>query len=457
MKRLSIKMRVTLWYTGLVVIIMVLVLAFILTSSDKVLLFNMKNQLKSTVKESIEDIEYKHGQLKIDDEFEALEDGVNIIIYSKQGELMAGHNPTTFNKKVSLKSDEIQTIKDGNKEWIVYDFLHNVGGDEQVWVRGIMTMNQLSSTMNTLIVVTLISFPLLILIAAVGGYFITQRAFRPVQQMSDSASEIGDGKDLSKRINLQGSSKDEMYHLAQTFDKMFERLETSFESEKQFTSDASHELRTPTSVIISQCEYALSQRNNSKEMEESLEVILRQSRKMSALISQLLLLARVDQEKHNTFQFECINMSELTEIVVKELSLMVQEASINITTHIEEDLFIKADQTLMMRLLMNLLTNAIAYSKANGTVNMQLFRDETNIIGKVSDNGIGISEQHIVKIWDRFYRVDAARTSSNNGNTGLGLSMVKWIIELHGGEITVESELGEGSTFTFKLPIENRA
>lgn len=456
MKRLSIKMRVTLWYTGLVVIIMALVLAFILTSSDKVVLFNMKNQLKSTVKESIEDIEYKHGQLKIDDEFEALEDGVNIIIYSKQGELLAGHNPTTFNKKVSLKSDEIQTIKDGNKEWIVYDFLHNVGGDEQVWVRGIMTMNQLSSTMNTIIVVTLISFPLLILIAAVGGYFITQRAFRPVQQMSDSASKIGDGKDLSKRINLQGSSKDEMYHLAQTFDKMFERLETSFESEKQFTSDASHELRTPTSVIISQCEYALSQRNNSKELEESLEVILRQSRKMSALISQLLLLARVDQGKHDTFQFECINMSELTEIVVEELSL-IQEASINITTNIEEDLFIKADQTLMMRLLMNLITNAIAYSKANGTVNMQLFRDETNIIGKVSDNGIGISEQHIAKIWDRFYRVDVARTSSNNGNTGLGLSMVKWIIELHGGEITVESELGEGSTFTFKLPIEKRA
>ena len=189
-------------------------------------------------------------------------------------------------------------------------------------------------------------------------------------------------------------------------------------------------------------------------MEESLEVILKQSRKMSALISQLLLLARADQGNHNTFQFECINMSELTEIVVEELSLMVQENSIEITTNIEEDLFIKADQTLMMRLLMNLLTNAIAYSKASGTVHMQLFRDETNIIGTVSDNGIGISEQHITKIWDRFYRVDAARTSSNIGNTGLGLSMVKWIVELHGGEITVESKFGEGSTFTFKLPIE---
>lgn len=457
MKRLSIKMRVTLWYTGLIVIIMVLVLAFILTSSDKVLLFNMQDQLESTVKESIEDIEYEHGQLEIDDDFETLEDGVNILIYSKQGELLAGNSPTGFNKQALLKSDEIQTIKDGNKEWIVYDFLYNVGGDEQVWVRGIMTMNQLSSAMNAIILVTLISFPFLILIAAVGGYFITRRAFRPVQQMIDSASEIGDGKDLSKRINLQGSSKDEIYHLAQTFDQMFERLETSFESEKQFTSDASHELRTPTSVIISQCEYALSQRNNPKEMEESLEVILRQSRKMSALISQLLLLARADQGKHNTFQFERINMSELTEIVVEELSIMAQEASIDITTNIEEDLFIKADQTLMTRLLMNLLTNAIAYGKVNGIVNMQLFRDGANIIGKVSDNGIGISKQHITKIWDRFYRVDAARTSSNNGNTGLGLSMVKWIVELHGGTITVESELGVGSTFTFKLPIEKRA
>ncbi|MED0872671.1 HAMP domain-containing sensor histidine kinase [Bacillus mobilis] len=457
MKKLSIKMRVTLWYTGLVVIIMALVLAFILTSSDKVVLFNMKNQLKNTVKDSIEDIKYKHGQLEIDDEFETLEDGVNILIYSKQGELLVGHNPAGFNKQGLLKSDEIQIIKNGNKEWIVYDFLYHAGDDEQVWVRGIMTMNQLSSTMNTIILVTLITFPLLILIAAVGGYFITQRAFRPVKQMSDSASEIGDGKDLSKRINLQGSSKDEIYHLAQTFDKMFERLETSFESEKQFTSDASHELRTPTSVIISQCEYALSQRNNPKEMEESLEVILRQSRKMSSLISQLLLLARADQGNHDTFQFECINMSELTEIVVEELSLMVQEASIDLTTNIEEDLFIKADQTLMMRLLMNLLTNAIAYGKENGIVNIQLFRDETNIIGKVSDNGIGISEEHITKIWERFYRVDAARTSSNIGNTGLGLSMVKWIVELHGGEITVESKLGEGSTFTFKLPIEKRA
>ncbi|MEH6942213.1 sensor histidine kinase [Bacillus sp. JJ722] len=457
MKRLSIKMRVTLWYTGLVVMIMALVLAFILTSSDKILLFNMQDQLENTVKESFEDIEYRHGKLEISDDFETFEDGANILIYNKQGELLAGNNPADFNKNASLKSDEIQTIKDDNKEWMVYDFLYNIGGDEQVWVRGIMTMNQLSSAMKAIILVTLISFPFLILIAAVGGYFITRRAFRPVEQMIDSASEIGDGKDLSKRINLQGSSKDEIYHLAQTFDQMFERLETSFESEKQFTSDASHELRTPTSVIISQCEYALSQSNNPKEMEESLEVILKQSRKMSTLISQLLLLARADQGKHNTFLFERINMSELTEIVVEELSLTAQEASINIKTNIEADLFIRADQTLMTRLLMNLLTNAIAYGKEDGNVNMQLYRDGNDIVGKVSDNGIGISEQHIPKIWDRFYRVDAARTSSSRGNTGLGLSMVKWIVEQHGGTITVDSELGEGSTFTFRLPIEKRA
>ncbi|WP_042349281.1 sensor histidine kinase [Bacillus massiliigorillae] len=454
MNRLSIKMRVTLWYTGLIVIIMALVLAFILASSDKVLLFKMQNQLESTVKETFEDIEFKHGKLEIDDDVEYFEDGVSILIYNNQGELLKGSIPSGFNETTSLKSDELQTIKEGNKEWMVYDYFQ---GKERVWVRGLMTKNQLSSAMNAIIIVTLISFPFLILIAAVGGYYITRRAFRPVQQMIDSASEIGDGKDLSKRINLQGSSKDEIYNLAKTFDNMFERLQNSFESEKQFTSDASHELRTPTSVIISQCEYALSQSDNPKEIEESLEVILKQSRKMSALISQLLLLARADQGKQNTFIFERINMSELTEIVVEELQLMAQDASINITANIEENLFMKADQTLMTRLLMNLINNAIAYSKENGHVNVRLFSEGNNIIGKISDDGIGISQQHITKIWDRFYRVDESRTASNNGNTGLGLSMVKWIVELHGGTITVESELGVGSTFTFRLPIEKQA
>lgn len=447
-------MKVTLWYTGLIVILMVFILSIILASSDKLLLFNMENQLQSTVKEAFEEIEIKDEKLHIDDDLEYFDDGISLLIYDQQGKRVAGTSPANFNSTASLKADHIQKISIGKKEWLVYDLPLQINGENQVWVRGVLAMNQLSSTMNMILMVTLISFPFLILIAGFGGYFITRRAFRPVQQMISAANDIKDGKDLTKRLDLQGSSKDEIYQLAQTFDSMFDRLQTSFDSEKQFTSDASHELRTPTAVIISQSEYALSQREDPKEMEESLQVILKQSRKMSSLISQLLLLARADRAKGNQFIFERINFSELTEIVTEELMILAEENNIQITNTIEENLYVKADQTLLTRLLMNLLTNAITYGKPNGTVKVRLFQQQNEVVCEIEDDGIGISEHHLEKIWDRFYRVDASRTSSENGNTGLGLSMVKWIVELHRGTISVESELGRGSTFIFRLPLE---
>ncbi|WP_050615541.1 sensor histidine kinase [Bacillus testis] len=451
MKKLSIKMKVTLWYTGLIVIIMAVVLGVILSSSDKVLLLNVQKNIENIVKESVEDLEYKHGRFETDEDFEYYDDGVNLLIYTSGGELLGGRIPAGFDQNTPFKADELQTIKKDTQEWLVFDYPYRESGEE-VWIRGVYPLNSLSSAMNAILIATLIAFPFLIIIAAAGGYYITRRAFRPVQKMIDSVSEISDGKDLSKRINLEGSH-DEIHALADTFDDMFDRLQASFQSEKQFTSDASHELRTPTAVIISQCEYALSQSDRPEEMKESLEVILKQSRKMSSLISQLLLLARADQEKMEHFLIERINISELAEIVAEELEWMAQEAGIEIRTSLEDNLFIQADQTLMTRVLMNLITNAIAYGKPGGHVDITLYRDGSQAVGKVSDDGIGISAEHIDKIWDRFYRVDPTRTATASANTGLGLAMVKSIIDMHGGKIEVASEVDKGSTFTFRLPM----
>ena len=121
---------------------------------------------------------------------------------------------------------------------------------------------------------------------------------------------------------------------------------------------------------------------------------------------------------------------------------------------IEENIFIKADQTLIMRMVINLITNAITYGKQGGWVKIRLYEEGTNVVGQIIDNGIGIAEQDQSKIWNRFYRVNTARTASAKDNTGLGLSMVKWIAEKHGGTVAVESKLGEGSVFTFTLPIK---
>lgn len=453
MRNLSIKMKVTLWYTGLIVIIMALVLGIILASSDKILLLNIQNQLEESVEEGLRDIDYKNGQLELDDDFEHYDDGVTLLIYDENGTLLEGNVPSGFDHSTSIDKEGLKTINQNGQEWLLYDIPDS--HSDKLWIRGVYQLNQLSSTMNTILLVTLIAFPFLIIVAAVGGYYITKRAFRPVQKMIDTVSEINDGQDLSKRIDLKGSN-DEIHALAQTFDRMFDRLQAAFENEKQFTSDASHELRTPTSVIISQSEYALSQINNPQEMKESLDVILNQSKKMSSLISQLLLLARVDQKKMDHFLFERINISELTEMVAEELTYMAEKNHIEIRTDIEPNLSIEADQTLIMRLLINLINNAIAYGRPNGYVKIKLYQQDNHVIGEISDNGIGIGEEHIHKIWERFYRVDPSRTSTNNGNTGLGLSIVKWIVDLHGGSIQVSSALDKGSIFTFRLPMSNQ-
>ena len=352
-------MKVTLWYTGLIAIILALVLTFVFTSSDKLLFSRLEGQVKENVDELVEELNDKHGYLD-DDDREYYDDGVYISIYDEQGNYVEGNTPTDFIEDGPFQT-KVRTMKINNQEWIIYDVSKDDGKGNSYWIRGIAPLNQISSTLSMIIVIACVSFPFFILLAAFGGYFITRRAFKPVQQITDAANQITDAKDLSKRIHLQGA-KDEIYALAQTFDDMFERLEKSFESEKQFTSDASHELRTPTSVIISQCEYALSQSQDAEEMKASLEVILRQSKKMSGLISQLLLLARADHKEANLI-LESFDISELVEMVVEELMDLAEENDIELQLDVKEPIYVKADQTLIMRMVINLITNAITYGK----------------------------------------------------------------------------------------------
>lgn len=172
---------------------------------------------------------------------------------------------------------------------------------------------------------------------------------------------------------------------------------------------------------------------------------------MSNLISQLLILSRADSGRQE-LHYEPMNISELAEIVADEQREFAAVKNISIETDIQPDLLIRADETMILRLLINLLSNSIAYGKENGRTLLSLKAQEAEILGVVSDNGIGIPEEHLDKIWNRFYQVDPSRSRNQNGSSGLGLSMVRWIVEAHGGTIQVESVLGEGTSFTFRLP-----
>jgi len=231
--------------------------------------------------------------------------------------------------------------------------------------------------------------------------------------------------------------------LAKSFNTMFAKLERSFENEKRFTSDASHELRTPAAVITAEAEYALE---NPAAANDSLHIILKESNKLSQLISALLLLARADAGRQK-LHLEKVDLSGLFHIVADELLPRAEEKNIRIERHIEEDLVLEADETLMMRFLMNLLDNAVKYGKENGLVQCALYRENDTICGYVKDDGDGIAEEALEKIFERFYRSDQARHTDGHG---LGLPIAAWIAEIHGGSIHAEND--KGAVFRFRFP-----
>ena len=263
---------------------------------------------------------------------------------------------------------------------------------------------------------------------------------KPVENICRSAHEITDGTDLSKRIEMEKSAG-EIYTLAETFNDMLARLQTSFENEKQFTSDASHELRTPLAVIKAECEYALSDNASEEDMLEALSSIDEQTDKMTKLVTALLTLSRTEQGDKR-YKLEDTDLSEL---VKKTCADFVPAKNITLTADIEDNIIIPAQAQLISLMLENLLSNAVKYGRDGGRIEVRLKKD-SGIVLSVKDDGIGIKEEDLPKIWGRFYRADESR--SRESGFGLGLSLVSQIAALHGGKVSASSVYGEGSEFT---------
>ena len=447
MRNLSIKLKITLWYTAFMALLIILTLIVLFSISSVQVLSDARARLRNTVLRAFSEIDYEDGLLTFDDDINYLEEGVYISVYDAQGYLLYGRTPTGFSGASTLIMDQMQQVGSGQDFWYVYDYCQSVDGYGNLWIRGVASHSRSDSILRIITNAALILLPFFVAFIALGGYLITAKALRPLSAMTETARAISEGNDLTRRIRL-GSGRDEVHVLAHTFDQMMERLQSSFETEKQFTSDVSHELRTPVAVILSQCEYASQEGTPSEELRGSIGVIGAQARKMSALISQLLTLARADSGKQK-LQYELVNLSELAEIIVEEQSIAAEEKGITLLTDIQPEILLRADETMMMRLFINLISNSITYGKPDGHTLVTLSANEAEITGSVQDDGIGIPADKLDKIWQRFYQVDPARTSGSSSGSGLGLSMVKWIVQAHGGRIEVSSRLGEGSCFTF--------
>ena len=443
----SIQLKIGLWYMGIMILLVFSSLYIVFYISENIIHSSVRTYLKDVVIHRIDYLTIENGEIIIDSNFDTMIQNVEIAIYDKDFKFLYGNSPNGFemdNKK--SKDDKIIIIRSNNQKWYVYNKTIELGDYGKVWIRGVMPNIGQSSAIETVIQISFVILPFFLILSAIGGYIITKNAFTPIEKIRRIAEKINEGNDLSQRINL-GKGDDELHTLANTFDVMFDRLQTSFENEVQFTSDVSHELRTPITVILTQAEYGRGYISSVEEARKSFGIIEKEGQKMSKLVSQLLTLARMERGRQK-LNLENINLSELLEMTLETQILSAKTKNIKFITKIMPEIYANIDEMMIMRVFTNLISNAISYGKQNGTVTVELFLKEDKIISKISDNGIGISGDKLDKIWLRFYQVDP---SKNGDNSGLGLSMVKKIIELHKGEIFVESELGKSTTFTIIL------
>jgi len=285
-----------------------------------------------------------------------------------------------------------------------------------------------------------------LLVGLAGGWLISRRIFRPIAAIADTASRIS-GDNLSERIDTKNVDR-ELADLARVLNATFRRLEAAFDRQSRFTADASHELRTPLAVVRSQAELTLSRARSPEEYQDALRTCLRAAERMTDLVEGLLTLARADAGKSGVRE-----PVELHRVVADAVDLcrpLAQENSIRLTTDLAP-VTVPGDASALGRVVGNLVTNAIRYNRLGGEVHVTLRPEGREAVLTIRDTGEGIPEEHRAQIFERFYRVDKARSRATGGS-GLGLAIAKAVVEAHGGTIGFESAVGKGSTFWVRLP-----
>lgn len=374
MKKLSVRLRITLLYTFFMTVLTAASLFLLFSLSSREVLTSAGAELEEEVHESVEELTIQNGEVRVDSDFYSLEKGVYLALYDEQGYFLYGRVPYGFDVQPEFEDGNLRKLNDRQKKWFVYDQFFKVDGENSVYVRGVTSITDVEEKFYVTMRIALLSLPLMLVVTVLAGFYFTGRTLLPVKQMTGAVKKIREEENLSGRIGLEGHGrKDEIYVLAETFDEMFAQVER-------------------------------------------------------------------------------LNLSELTEMAVEEQKLLAEEKGLCRTFELQiaPEVYAWADESYYIRLLVNLLENAVYYGKENGMVKVTLAKNGKMIEGIVEDNGIGISEEDLVHIWERFYRADPAR--STDSHSGLGLSMVKWIVEAHGGTIRAESRLGEGTRFIFEIP-----
>jgi signal transduction histidine kinase len=437
----SLKLKLTLWYTALMIVVIAVTLGLMSAFSGSLVASDDRRLIQTQLSAFIADVEIEDEKVEI--EGSSIRNNVYFSVYSLSGVLITGSVAPQF-PQTALRTDTDYEINQEGLTFYVSD-RQIVGEDNRtVVVRAVLQAQSSVSVASTLFRLALFALPFLVVIAALVGYLVAYRALKPVERLVRAADAVASSGDLSQRTGLT-QRQDEVGRLASSFDRMMDRLQAAFERERRFTADASHELRTPTTVILSQVELAKAHPEDTDEQRLTLDVVERQAKRMSDLIQKLLALSRLDQADH-TLDSQTIDLDALIQDHLHDYGWEEHaEGRLRYTPH--PHVKVNGDPHLLGQALDNLIQNALKFSPADSVVDVALSLNDSTITLSVTDRGIGMDASVRERVFDRFYQADPSRTSGS-GSQGLGLALTQRIVELHHATLSVESTPGLGSRFS---------
>lgn len=433
----SIVSRVTLWYTVFIALVFVVMFVASFAISD-----TWSNYIVRT--------ELEHETMELSTElydYEAFEDGIYFAIYNRDKTLEKGTLPRGFDANAPFASGKLSQYSSSEYKFYYFDVYNS---EEQKWVRGIRVISGLSKELSLFLLSLAIFAPISIIIMALGGKRILNRGFLPIKDVTRMAEDITESRDYTKRVEY---SYKHLYietaKLANVFNHMISSVQTNFDKERRFNQNVSHELRTPLSVILAESEFGEKYADTLQASKESLSIIHRQAKLMTSMTDQILELSKTQQLDWSNLK--SLSLSELVFEYCETHERKWEESDIAFEIKVETALWIRGHKLLLIRMIDNLVSNALKFTESKIWITLEHSLDKAVL--KVADDGIGISQDHLANIWDRFYQVEDSRNKSQNSGMGLGLSFVKDIADLHRAELDIVSKKGKGSIFiaTFQI------
>lgn len=471
----AVRVRLTLWYTA----VLTCVLVALAISTYFVLQKNAMRRTDAVAAEQAESF-LKTVQAEVRDESGPgnLSEGVNValqehhfrdtffIVLDQQGSIVASSENLVsvgrpsgtplelwkdLTQKILRDQRVFQTVRVGRRAYRSYFRAFTVERKNCVLVV-LQSMHPQEEFLETLVGTFALVIPLAVLLASTGGYFLARRSLLPVAAMGAQAGLIG-ADNLHERLPV-ANAKDEFGQLAQIFNRLLDRLDESFQQQRRFVADASHELRTPVAILCGEADVTLSQpERQPQEYRESLAILRAEARRLKHIVEDLFTLARADAGQHPLVLSD-FYLDELVSECARNMRTLAAAKEIVVHCGVFREMLIHADESLLRRMVLNLMDNAIKYTPPGGQVHISGGEKDAFYCVTIQDTGQGVSLELQPRIFERFFRADRARTrsESDGGGAGLGLSISLWIAEAHGGALELTRSDSSGSTFTIYLP-----